>query len=48
MPTKLPQAASNHSSFSERRAWSRPAFNRLATEEAESADGPGPDGGQAS
>lgn len=45
MSPQLIQAASDESSVSERRAWSKPSFNRLETGEAEGNDGTGTDGG---
>lgn len=48
MPSHLPQAVSHELFDSERRIWSKPAFSRLETGEAEGNDQIGPDGGQVS
>jgi hypothetical protein len=43
MSSQLPQNNSDKTQVTERRAWSRPAFNRFETGEAEAVDGPGSD-----
>jgi hypothetical protein len=48
MPSHLPQAASHDLFDSERRTWSKPAFGRLDTGEAEGNDATGTDAGQVS
>lgn len=48
MPSPLSNAASDESPVSDRRAWFKPAFDRLDTGEAEGNDSTGTDGGQVS
>jgi hypothetical protein len=48
MPSPLSHAVSDDSSESERRAWSKPAFDRLDTGDAEGNDSTGTDAGMVS